>query len=74
MQEKKIIDAVRRYLKNQQISNRQIQKELQIDVSVEEELSSHEIITICAYLRVPPQFFMMQIEEAIGEKKGTWFF
>ncbi len=69
MQEKKIIDAVRRYLKNQQISNRQIQKELQIDVSVEEELSSHEFLTICAYLRVPPQFFMMQIEEAIGEKK-----
>lgn len=69
MQEKKIIDVVRRYLRNQQISNRQIQKELQIDISGEEELSSHEFLTICAYLRVPPQFFMMQIGETIEEKK-----
>lgn len=68
MQDKKIINAVRRYLKNQQISNRQIQKDLQIDISGEEELSSHEFLTICAYLRMPPQYFMTQMGETLGEK------
>lgn len=63
MQERKVMDAVREYLQEQQISGQQILKDTNIDISSEKNLSASEFLSLCSYLRKEPKDFMKKCEE-----------
>jgi len=61
--EKKVIEVVCEYLGQQHISKRQIEKELQMELSTEKELSASEFLHLCQWIQVKPEYFMAIMTE-----------
>lgn len=60
--ERKVMNAVFQYLKEQKISYKQIEKDTEIDISSERSLTSTEFLQLCAYLRKRPEDFAGALE------------
>lgn len=57
MKEKRAMEAVFQYLKEQQISYKQIKKDTEIDISSDRTLTATEFLNLCVYLRKKPEDF-----------------